>query len=409
MKLDNAYKNKKQSAAFMFDFIGSVISKFSKRDCGSKGERDAVNYMAEMVKPYADTVTTEPYKVNTLAFMGWIYITVTLILAAFVFAFFMPLVSVILILVGMAIMILEFVFYKKVVDKLFPERESLNMTAIKKPAGEVKRRVIISGHADAAYEWTLNYYLGGKAFIAHFLISVIGILYFTAVAVAACAKGYLFSHCADTAINIAMYCGGIFVPFWILMYFLFNPKIVSDGATDNLTGCAMGISFLKALADNNITFEHTEVGCICAGGEEAGLRGAKAWVKAHKDDFRDCPTTILCIDTIREEDHMLVNYKDMNGMVKCDKEATELWLEACEKEGVKCKKGSVALGATDAAAYTAGGFNSVCVTAMNFNLPRYYHTRLDVAEDVDKECLEKTFGVLCRFVEEIDELAENGK
>ena len=73
MKLDNAYKNKKQSAAFMFDFIGSVIAKFSKRDCGSKGERDAVNYMAETVKPYADTVTTEPYKANTLAFMGWIY------------------------------------------------------------------------------------------------------------------------------------------------------------------------------------------------------------------------------------------------------------------------------------------------------------------------------------------------
>lgn len=268
------------------------------------------------------------------------------------------------------------------------------MMALKKPSGEVKRRVIISGHADSAYEWTFNYLFGGKGFIAHFLISIIGILYFTAIAVWACIDGGILQAITNQNILIAMYVGCAFVPFWILMYILFNPRIVSDGATDNLTGCALGIAFLKALQEEGVSFENTEVGCICAGGEEAGLRGSKAWVKAHKDDFNDCPTTILCLDTIREEEHMLVNYKDMNGLVKCDTEATELWLDASERENMPCKKGSVALGATDAAAYTMGGFKSVCVTAMNFNLPRYYHTRLDVAEDVNKDCLEKTFNVL---------------
>ncbi len=403
MKLDKLKQNSKQSANFMFDFISHVISSFGKRDCGSQGERDAVNYMAETVKPYADSVVTEPYTAHPLAFMGWIYITVTLVLAGFVCAFFAPLVSIILVVIGMLLMVLEFVLYRKVVDNLFPKRQSLNMMAIKKPEGEVKRRVIISGHADAAYEWTFNYLFGGKGFIAHFLISIIGILYFTAIAIWACIDGGIIGTTTNINVLIALGAGGVFVPFWILMYILFNPRIVADGATDNLTGCAMGISFLKALSDEGITFENTEVGCICAGGEEAGLRGAKAWVKAHKDDFKDCPTTILCLDTIREEDHMLVNYKDMNGLVKCDTEATNLWLDACQKEGMPCKKGSVALGATDAAAYTAGGFKSVCVTAMNFNLPRYYHTRLDVAEDVNKDCLEKTFNVLCNFVESIDE------
>lgn len=403
MKLDKLKQNKGQSANYMFDFISHVTSVFGKRDCGSQGEKDAINYMANEAAPYADTVTTEKYDVHTLAFMGWIYITVTLILGAFAAAFFMPMLSLILIAVGMEIMILEFVLYRKVVDKLFPKRESLNMMAIKKPTGEVKCRVLISGHADAAYEWTLNYYLGGKAFIAHFLISIIGILYFTAVAIAACVISGMFNAITDVNLLIALGVSGVFVPFWILMYFLFNPKIVADGATDNLTGCAMGISFLKALKDNGVEFENTEVGCICAGGEEAGLRGAKAWVKAHKNDFKDCPTTILCLDTLREQDHMLINHKDMNGLMQCDKEATQIWLDACEQEGIPCKKGSVALGATDAAAYTEGGFKSVCVTAMNFNLPRYYHTRLDVAEDVDKDCLANTFAILCNFVEKIDE------
>lgn len=352
MKLTPLKDNKTQSAKYMHDFITRVIKSFGKRDCGSRGEVDAVKYMAEEVAPYASEVTTQPYEAHPLAFMGWIYISVTLILGAFVSAFFIPVLSIGLICVAMALMVLEFVFYRQVVDFLFPKRQSLNMTAIKKPQGEVKRRVLICGHADAAYEWTPNYYLGGKAFIAHFLISIIGILYLFAIAIAACVEGAIYTPIADKALFIALCCSGVFVPFWILMYILFNPRIISDGATDNLTGCAMGIAFLKALNDNGIEFENTEVGCICAGGEEAGLRGSKAWVKAHKDDFKDCPTTVLCIDTIREDDHMLVNYKDMNGFIKCDTEATELWLDACKDEGATCKKGSVALGATDAAAFT---------------------------------------------------------
>lgn len=330
MKLTPLKDNKTQSAKYMHDFITRVIKSFGKRDCGSRGEVDAVKYMAEEVAPYASEVTTQPYEAHPLAFMGWIYISVTLILGAFVSAFFIPVLSIGLICVAMTLMVLEFVFYRQVVDFLFPKRQSLNMTAIKKPQGEVKRRVLICGHADAAYEWTLNYYLGGKAFIAHFLISIIGILYLFAIAIVACVEGAIYTPIADKALFIALCCSGVFVPFWILMYILFNPRIISDGATDNLTGCAMGIAFLKALNDNGIEFENTEVGCICAGGEEAGLRGSKAWVKAHKDDFKDCPTTVLCIDTIREDDHMLVNYKDMNGFIKCDTEATELWLDACK-------------------------------------------------------------------------------
>lgn len=131
MKLDKLKQNKGQSANYMFDFISHVTSAFGKRDCGSQGEKDAINYMANEAAPYADTVTTEKYDVHTLAFMGWIYITVTLILGAFAAAFFMPMLSLILIAVGMEIMILEFVLYRKVVDKLFPKRESLNMMAIK--------------------------------------------------------------------------------------------------------------------------------------------------------------------------------------------------------------------------------------------------------------------------------------
>ena len=36
---------------------------------------------------------------------------------------------------------------------------------------------------------------------------------------------------------------------------------------------------------------------ILTGSEESGLRGAKAWCKAHKEDYSDVPTYIYSFDT----------------------------------------------------------------------------------------------------------------
>ena len=69
--------------------------------------------------------------------------------------------------------------------------------------------------------------------------------------------------------------GLIFVPFLIGLYFMWNKHRVVDGANDNLSGCYMGIAILKALQDEGIEFENTEIGVILSGSEEAGLRGAR--------------------------------------------------------------------------------------------------------------------------------------
>ena len=60
---------------------------------------------------------------------------------------------------------------------------------------------------------------------------------------------------------------------------MWNKNRIVDGANDNLSGCYMGIAILKALKDNGIELENTEVGVILTGSEEAGLRGAKSLVR----------------------------------------------------------------------------------------------------------------------------------
>lgn len=81
---------------------------------------------------------------------------------------------------------------------------------------------------------------------------------------------------------------------------MWNEKRVVDGANDNLTGCYMGIAILKALKDEGIELENTEVGVILTGSEEAGLRGSKAWCEAHQGEFQDVPTFIVSYDTIHD-------------------------------------------------------------------------------------------------------------
>ena len=111
-----------------------------------------------------DRVQVEPFKENPGSFFGWIYFTITAALLAIACYFFFPLASIILLLVGLFICFMQFGLYKKLVDPVFPEKTGHNVTAVKSCKGEVKRRIFINGHPDAAWEWPVNYKLGGVGF-----------------------------------------------------------------------------------------------------------------------------------------------------------------------------------------------------------------------------------------------------
>ncbi len=413
MNFDKIISNKEASADYMIDGITKVCGECGKRDAGSEGEAAAAEYMAnELKKLGCEKVSVEPFKLNPNAFMGWIYITVTLILAGFVCLFFVPILAVILVVLGFVFMIGEFIMYKPVVDKLFPQKTSHNVFATKAPKGEIKRRVYFNGHMDAACEWSFNYLFGGKGFIGHFLISIVGTLYLLAVAIAVMivGKGVFFgqSIAGLGGVYTAAWVAIAFVPFWIALYWLWRENAVVDGANDDLTGCFMSIALIKALKDNGIELENTEIGVVLTGAEEAGLRGSKAWCEAHAKDC-DKNTLILSFDTIHDADCHYVNMADMNGTVKTDAELSELYLKASSNMKVPCEKGSVPFGATDCAAFSQAGVRAAGVTCMSHDLPNYYHTRRDVPALLDKDCLANTFAVAAETLRMLDEGALDGE
>jgi hypothetical protein len=369
--------------------------------------------MADVLKKDCgcERADVESFKENPGSFFGWIYFTITFVLAAIVFFFICPLVSVILVVAGLAIVLLEFGFYKKCVDRFFPEKTGHNVTAIKKCSGECKRRILFNGHPDAAWEWPVNYALGGVGFEAHAIICGVGAVFYIVVSIIYMVKNGFAGLLLNSDVTIGTsgivkigLWGLCFVPFLIGLYFMWNEHKIVDGANDNLSGCYMGIALLKALKDEGITLENTEIGVVLTGSEEAGLRGSKAWCEAHKGEFDDAPTFIVSYDTIHDPKFLMVNYRDLNGTVKVDKDVSDLFFEAANAIDVPIKKGWVPPlgGATDSAAFAQAGFRATGVTGLNHKLEDYYHTRRDTYDNMNEEGLANCFAATVKTLEMFD-------
>ena len=398
MNLQKIIDKKDAAAQYMLDEITYICKNFEKRGPGSKGEEQACEYMAKVLKEDCgcDRADVESFKENPGSFFGWIYFTITFVLLAIPLFFVFPLASVLLIIAGLFIVFMQFGLYKKLIDRCFPEKTGHNVTAVKKCTGEVKRRIFFNGHPDAAWEWPVNYKLGGVGFEGHAILCGVGAIYYLVISIISIVmqRGISFGMIDTGSLLFKLALGGlVFVPFLVGLYWMWNKNRIVDGANDNLSGCYMGIAILKALQDEGIEFENTEIGVILSGSEEAGLRGAKAFAKKHANED-NIETVFVATDTLRDFDFMGVYNKDMSGTVKLDARAAAMVKKASETAGYNLDYANVFFGSSDAAAIQQGGMNAVALAAMDPTPARYYHTRGDTAQNLDPKTVEAGIDIL---------------
>ena len=398
-KLDLLLESSGQAVSYIVGEITHICRDMKQREPGSAGEREAAEYMAQVLRSECgcEDVRVERFTEHPSAFYGYFWFSALFDTLAAVGFFIHPLVSFISGCVGLLLFILQFGLYRQVIDPLFPRRESANVTAVRPCVGELRQRVFLNGHTDAAWEFPLNYRFGGIVFEIPGIMSVLGVLY--------CIVISLFALCGAGWASRAAIWGLAFVPFFIAVGFTYNPRRVVDGANDNLTGCYMGISILRELERQGIDLEHTEVGVILTGSEEAGLRGAKAWCAAHAQDYRDVPTWIVSFDTIHDPRYLMVNARDLNGTLKADRQLCDAFQQAARDVGVPCRRGWVPPfgGATDSAAFTQGSFRSVGITGLNHNLEDYYHTRRDTWDNLNRQGLENCYRATVRMLQRMEQ------
>ncbi len=398
MKAQDSVKNYPSALREMTNFSVRGIKKICKdvgpRPAGSEQEHEAQKLMAAELDGACDKVEIEPFDVHPGAFLGWILTDGIMMIAAIVLFFFgMSAIALALCALSLIFAIVEFLLYKKLLDPFFPKKTSHNVVAVRKPKGEVKRRIIFSGHADSANEWRFTYYGGSKLLVPIIGLSFVGILLGLVLGIWAVAAGHAFSAADSGALNVMRYVFLAWIPILFTALFFENKKRPVMGANDDLTGCFISMAVVKYMQQHDIRFENTEVWVVLTGSEEAGLRGAKAFCKAHKNEMSDVETVFVGLDTIRDYDFAAVYSRDLTGTVKNDAGACALVKEAAKQTGLDLPYKSVFFGATDAAAVTQAGMKAVSVAAMDPAPAKYYHTRLDTADNLDIKTVEAVLGV----------------
>ena len=406
--------------------ITNVIKRYGPRESGNENCLAAQKHIKKEMDTFCDETGFESYKMNPRAFLHFtktvsaatfLAITVLMLLTFLgVFEnapkgdFFIPQIIVgAVVIISLLIAALQLTFYKPFCDIFYKKKEANNFYAKRAPRGEVKKRIVICGHIDAAYEWRHTRYSTKKVHLMFPLMAwTIGSMIISAIIaiisiIAAFADMGAFG---EFMLNYSFLFHGITALAMVTLFFYVDFKTISPGANDNLTGTYAAVCALRMLDMAGVELENTEVVALINDGEEAGLKAAKAWAKAHKEEYinSDVKTAVLCVDTLADEGYLNVYGRDMNSLVKNDPEFSNLVLEAGKEAGADdMKKGSVFMGASDAAAFSQAGIASATLAAMDPAPAYYYHNSRDNYDILNPEVIKNGFNVVLATILKFDE------
>ena len=377
----------------MLAYIEDIISKFGGRYFGSEQEKQAQLYTAGILRKYCDKVDVEEFlsalEAHFQSLKGFciVYIAVLILLK------FNVRIAGIIGILNTLFFMGHFVTYRHWLDFLFPKKPSWNVVGDIEPTGHVNSTLIIAGHIDSVKEFKWWYRLkqnGAVAtVIAGFAISLLGLYALLSIFITAAWFGYIW---------------WLFVALTplLIVFFDMHAEHVVHGASDNLTGVAMAVEMAKVFSVDKL--KHTRLRLISFGAEEAGLRGAWAYARDHKEQLLKEKAFLFNLDTIKDLEHLTIGTSETNTLVSYKEEYIQLVEDAFKATGTGYKKLPLMVGASDASAFGMQGLPAICVIGMDSEkLDPSYHTRLDVIQYVNPEALEAMKKVTIQFIKSWDE------
>ena len=382
--------------------MNAIIEKHGDRAPGSPGERACQEQLKQELEAAGLKAALEPFPVARRAFMSMPLVCSLLTLCALPLYWVAPRLAPVPVLLAVVVFVCELVFYRHILAPFFPKYTSLNLSAVLPPSGARKQRIILAGHADAAYEWRFHRWFP-RIFPLFPILLFLSVLYVLGTTLAA-------------AVTDGMHGG---VGFWqwlglsqafalpgLLIGLCFtNFKQVSPGAGDNLSGALCVTELVKWMKAENTTFENTEVVALVTGSEEAGLEGARAYIEAHRGEFDAVSTVVIAVDTAAELEHLALYNRDLNGRVAHDPRVCELVRSAGRACGLELRNATVTVGSSDSTAFTQAGIPTAALCAMNPAPAHYYHNRRDTCAVVEEACLAKVLQVLAEVCVQYDAAA----
>lgn len=407
----------KENVDYTVKEITNVIKKYGPRESGNEACFDAEKHLKKELDQFCDETHFEEYQMAPKAFLHFTKLVSAAIILGFVICLALVFTNVIsffiaqcvfgiLVAIGLFITAMEFLMYKRFMDPLYKKVTGHNLVATRKPRGEVKKRIVISGHIDSAYEWRHIYYLKDKGMGPLMGGTIGGAFISLIIAIVAVIANFVdMGAFGDFMLNYSYYIHIITVLFMITLFLFVDFSTISPGANDNLTGTYAAVCALRMLDMAGVEFENTEVVAMITDGEEAGLRGAKAFAKDHLDEYtsQGVETAVLCVDTLTDIEYLNVYSKDMTGTVKHDEAFSKLVLDSAKEAGYDSAEfANVFFGSSDAAAFTQAGITATCLAAMDPAPADYYHNRRDSYDRLVPEAIETGYKVVLASIFNFD-------
>jgi hypothetical protein len=389
---------------YMYNLVQRVIDEIGPRPACSEAERKLGRLLVEEWKPVCDRVDTESFTCRPGAFLGVIRLSVVLWLASIVLYWFYPFAAFVAAALSLGALVLELVRYREFIDFLFLPEKGENIVGTIHPRGEAKNRVIVSAHQDSAYEFRI-WRLFGNAALQLQRLATLGVLIAIAGSLAK-TIAYLGGSEDSTTFTIV---GGVMAAFGpVVAPFLFflSDKAV-PGAMDDMTGIAILAGTGRCLHESRISGgfypENTEVVLLATSSEEAGLRGAKRYVKKHLAELKKTPTYAIFVESTADERHLTVATGEVSTGAKHDPGLVEMAQRVAASHGWPIKSKPIPLGASDASAFSKKGVKSICLFSQDSTrLVPNYHTREDTPEHVRPEALSVSLQLVIDMIQRID-------
>ncbi len=303
---------------------------------------------------------------------------------------------------------LQFGWYAELYDILYPAQTCQNVSAVLEPTGEVKQQLIFSAHHDSAY--VLNFLRRSQKFYGLKIIVPDAFRFLAAMTAWAwllwqAVWGGLPPFVAPARVLLLV---GIYFVF--TKFFLFGPE-VSPGAGDNLIASAILVELAEFFANEALpgcsSLEHTRLVFASFDAEEAGLRGSRAWVKAHRPDLESLPAFALNFDSIYRAEDLQFLRSDLNSHLKLDHALAALCRQVAAELGLTAGLAVMRFGGggTDAAELARAGVRATTMLGMSTRVVRdglVYHTLGDTVEAIEPSAVQACLALAARLARILD-------
>jgi Peptidase family M28 len=383
----------------MLKLIREILAHAGPRRAGSEAEAKAQRLMLAKCAEYTNATEFLPFSEYLDARFGKLKYYVAIYFICLALYLIWPTAAAILSALNALILILDMAMDRDVLTSMPGKKQtSSNATATLEPQGEVKSTLILSAHIDSTPEFTWWHRFGHAGVVLTVL----------ALVLIALQSVFLAVHALHpTPYDLYVWAAFVLLsPITIVIWSMLGKEVV-QGASDNLSGIAIGFEVFKTLASSNekgkSVLQHTRLRFVSFGSEERGLCGSRAYAALRKSELLQEKAHLLNIDNVRVAAEFTIIARELLSGTTHSPVLIKGLQDSFKALGIDYKMGMAPIGGSDAISLARIGVPSITVIGMNTKRHDFtYHTRHDIPDNLEPKALENLRDVLLDFVKKWD-------